>query len=159
MHWEEPQIVSKEGEILQIVSFILGAEEFAFEISRVKEIIRMMEITKVPRCPDIIEGVINLRGTLIPIVDLRKRFLLDFDQYQRSTRIIVVTVEDIVAGFIVDAVLETRQIPIDCIEPPPTIVMGRAESEYITGVAKLEDRLLSLLDVEKILALSDLSEP
>ena len=136
---------------LQVVTFVLGKEEFAFEISHVKEVIRLPVITKVPKCKDFIEGVINLRGNVIPIIDLRKRFHFELHFDPRSTRIIILEVSSIIVGGIVDAVLETRTLDVSCIEPPPTSVMGGMESEYIYGVAKLEDRLLSLLNMDKLL--------
>ena len=146
--------LSQDDGYLQVVNFKLGEEQFAFDISHVKEIVRVAEITGVPR-QKYIEGVINLRGNVIPIIDLRKRFHLNLRTYNRSTRIIIVEFEEITAGFIVDAVLETKRLAPDCIEPPPSVVMGAIEHEYIAGVAKLEDRLLSLLHIDKILSFDE----
>ena len=144
-----------EEESIQIVAFMLGEEEFAFDISCVREIIRSAGITKVPKSNPLIEGVINLRGNVIPIVDLRKRFHLEPRPYTRSTRIIVISINEITVGLIVDAVLETKKIEASCIEPPSTIAMGCVENEYIAGVAKLEDRLLSLLDIDKVISFDE----
>lgn len=141
----------EDEKYLQVVTFMLGEEEFAFEISQVKEVIRLPVITKVPKSKDFIEGVINLRGNVIPIIDLRKRFHFDAHFDPRATRIIVLELESVMVGGIVDAVLETKTLDESCIEPPPTAVMGGMESEYIYGVAKLEDRLISLLNIDKIL--------
>lgn len=137
-------------EVLQLVTFRLGNEEFSLDILRVQEIIRHMELTRVPRTPDFVEGVINLRGRVIPVLDLRKRFGLPADERTNETRIIVVDVDNRTVGLKVDAVSEVLRLPADTVEPPPTIVTG-AESDYIKGVGKLEGRLIILLDVSKIL--------
>lgn len=138
-----------EGAILQLVTFKLGTEEFGVDILKVQEINKMMNITKIPNAPAFIEGVINLRGKIIPIVDLRKRLGFREQPYDKSTRIIVVELEDLVLGFIVDSVSEVLRIPENTIEPPPSMVAG-IESEYIEGVGKLDDRLLILLELKKI---------
>ncbi|NUM35730.1 MAG: chemotaxis protein CheW [Candidatus Brocadiae bacterium] len=142
---------TEDEKYLQVVTFMLGEEEFAFEISHVKEVIRLPVMTKVPKAKDFIEGVINLRGNVIPIIDLRKRFHFESHFDPRTTRIIILEIESIMVGGIVDAVLETKTLESSCIEPPPTAVMGGMESEYIYGVAKLEDRLISLLNIDKLL--------
>ncbi|GAB6886666.1 chemotaxis protein CheW [Desulfothermus okinawensis JCM 13304] len=141
----------KHDQMLQLVSFKLGDEEFGVDIMQVQEIIRMQNITSVPNAPDFVEGVINLRGRVIPIIDLRKRFGLEEKSHDKATRIIVVKVEEITVGLVVDEVSEVLRIPIDTVEPPPPIVAG-VESEYIKGVGKLEDRLLILLDLTKTLS-------
>jgi purine-binding chemotaxis protein CheW len=138
-----------EGTILQLVTFKLGTEEFGVDILKVQEINKMMSITKIPNAPAFIEGVINLRGKIIPIVDLRKRLGFREQPYDKSTRIIVVELEGLVLGFIVDSVSEVLRIPANTIEPPPSMVAG-IESEYIEGVGKLDDRLLILLELKKI---------
>lgn len=137
-------------EVLQLVTFRLGNEEFSLDILRVQEIIRHMDLTRVPRTPEFVEGVINLRGRVIPVLDLRKRFGLPADEKTNETRIIVVDVDNRTVGLKVDAVSEVLRLPADTVEPPPAIVTG-AESDYIKGVGKLDGRLLILLDVEKIL--------
>ena len=137
-----------EGRILQLVTFKLGSEEFGVDILKVQEINKMMNITKIPNAPVFIEGVINLRGKIIPIVDLRKRLGLN-QVYDKATRIIVVELDGLVLGFIVDSVTEVLRIPENTIEPPPSMVAG-IESEYIEGVGKLDDRLLILLELKKI---------
>ncbi len=138
-----------EGKILQLVTFKLGSEEFGVDILKVQEINKMMSITKIPNAPNFIEGVINLRGKIIPIVDLRKRLGFKNQEYDKSTRIIVVELDGLVLGFIVDSVSEVLRIPENTIEPPPSMVAG-IESEYIEGVGKLDDRLLILLELKKI---------
>lgn len=137
-------------ELLQLVTFRLGNEEFSLDILRVQEIIRHMELTRVPRTPDFVDGVINLRGRVIPVLDLRKRFGLPSGAKTNETRIIVVDVDNKTVGLKVDAVSEVLRLPADTVEPAPAIVTG-AESDYIKGVGKLDGRLLILLDVEKIL--------
>lgn len=141
-------------ELLQLVTFRLGNEEFSLDILRVQEIIRHMELTRVPRTPDFVEGVINLRGRVIPVLDLRKRFGMPSDERTNETRIIVVDVDNRTVGLKVDAVSEVLRLPADTVEPAPAIVTG-AESDYIKGVGKLDGRLLILLDVEKILTRSE----
>jgi purine-binding chemotaxis protein CheW len=138
-----------EVRILQLVTFKLGSEEFGVDILKVQEIIKMMNVTKIPNAPVFIEGVINLRGKIIPIVDLRKRLGFEDREFDKSTRIIVVELDGLVLGFIVDSVSEVLRIPEDTIEPPPSMVAG-IESEYIEGVGKLDDRLLILLELKKI---------
>jgi purine-binding chemotaxis protein CheW len=138
-----------DGRILQLVTFKLGSEEFGVDILKVQEINKMMNITKIPNAPAFIEGVINLRGKIIPIVDLRKRLGFKDQDYDKSTRIIVVELDGLVLGFIVDSVSEVLRIPENTIEPPPSMVAG-IESEYIEGVGKLDDRLLILLELKKV---------
>lgn len=141
-------------EILQLVTFRLGNEEYSMDILKVQEIIRHMALTKVPRAPDFVDGVINLRGRVIPVLDLRKRFGMAADERTHETRIIVVDVDGKTVGLKVDAVSEVLRMPASSVEPPPAIVMG-IESEYIKGVGKLDSRLIILLDVAKILSRSE----
>ena len=140
-----------ESNEIQLVSFLLGKEEFGADILMVQEIIRMQPITRVPNAPHFVEGVINLRGKVIPIVDLRKRLNVEGIQDQKKIRIIVVDVDGKITGFIVDAVSQVLRIPKSTIEPAPSIVIAGIDSEYITGVSKLDDKLLILLDFSKIL--------
>jgi len=140
-----------DAELLQLVTFKIGDEEFGVDILRVQEIIRTMEITKVPRAPVFVEGVINLRGKVIPILDLRKRFGLDARDHDKDTRIIVIEMQAMIVGFVVDSVSEVLRIPSNTVEPPPPVVAG-LESEYIRGVGKLPDRLLILLDLNRLLS-------
>jgi purine-binding chemotaxis protein CheW len=111
----------------------------------------MMEITEVPRAPDFVEGVINLRGKVIPILDLRRRFGLVTRDHDKHTRIIVIEISNMIVGFVVDSVSEVLRIPSNTVEPPPPVVSG-LESEYISGVGKLADRLLILLDLDRLLS-------
>lgn len=144
------QKIKDNQELLQLVSFNIGAEEFGIDILRVQEIIRFMTITHVPNSPAFIEGVINLRGRVIPIVDLRIKLGLSKRVHDSDTRIIVIEILNKTVGFIVDSVSEVLRIPKNITEAPPEMVAG-INSEYITSIGKLEDRLLILLDLEKIL--------
>lgn len=145
---------SESGELLQLVSFKIGNEEFGVDILKVQEINKMVEITKIPNSPPFVEGVINLRGKIIPIIDLRTRLGLDKIEQTKDTRIIVVEVENRILGFIVDSVSEVLRIPAGITEAPPEIVSG-IDSEFIKSVGKLEDRLLILIDLNKILSASE----
>ena len=137
-------------ELLQLVSFHIGQEEYGVDITKVQEINRMAEITKVPQAPTHVEGVINLRGKVIPIIDLRKRLGVESKEYDKNTRIVVVEIETEVMGMIVDSVSEVLRISKSTIEPPPEIANG-TNSDYIQGVAKMEDRLLIFLDLSKVI--------
>lgn len=147
----------RSEEMLQLVSFNLGREEFAVDILLVQEINRMAEITPVPKASACVEGVINLRGKIIPVVNLRKRFGLEWGQDTGEERIVVVNVENRVLGLVVDSVSEVLRIAANTIEPPPALVAGIG-SEYIKGVGKIDDRLLILLDLGTVLATSKESE-
>jgi purine-binding chemotaxis protein CheW len=138
------------GELLQLVSFKIGGEEFGVDILQVQEINRMLDVTRVPNAPEFIDGVINLRGKVIPIINLRRRFGMERKERDKNTRIVVVELSGKVVGFVVDAVQEVLRVPRSVTEPPPSLV-GGLKAEYITAVGKLEDRLLILLDLEKVL--------
>ncbi len=151
-------IASAGEDLLQLVSFHVGNEEFGVDILRVQEIIRMVGITRVPNAADYVVGVINLRGKVIPIINLRKRLGMETIDYDTDTRIIVIEFQDKVIGFIVDSVNEVIRIDKNITETPPAMVSG-IDSQFITAIAKLSDRLLILLDLEMILAAGeDLSE-
>lgn len=147
---------AQTGELLQLVSFNIGSEEFGVDILKVQEINRMVEITRVPQAPPYVEGVINLRGKVIPIVDLRKRFNIEEREYDKNTRIVVVDISGNIMGMVVDSVSEVLRLPANTIEPPPEIVAS-INSEYIKGVAKLEDRLLIFLDLSKVIDVNEMS--
>ena len=145
---------SQSTDLLQLVGFQLDDEEYGIDILKVQEINRITEITKIPQSPDFVEGVINLRGNVIPIIDLRKRFNMPHKEYDKQTRIVVGEIGDRTVGFIVDAVSEVIRLPENTIEPPPNITSDD-RTDYILGVGKLDDRLLMLLDIEKILSGSE----
>lgn len=148
---KEQQLVS---ELLQLVSFTIGKEEYGVEIQKVQEIIRMVEITKMPNSPDFIEGIMNLRGRIIPVISLRKRLGLEKMEHDRNTRVIVVEISGKTIGFIVDSVSEVLRIPRSVTEQPPELATG-VNSEYIVSIARLEDRLLILLDLDSALLNSE----
>jgi purine-binding chemotaxis protein CheW len=137
--------------IYQLVSFVIENEEFGVDILKVQEIIRTVDITRVPKSPQFVEGVINLRGKIVPVIDLRKRFGMARKDRDNDTRIIVVELIDKVVGFLVDKVKEVIRVEKTVIEPPPELTTS-INSSYITGVAKLQDRLLILLDLNKVLS-------
>ena len=140
----------ESSELLQLVSFKIGDEEFGIDILKVHEINRMMNITKVPNAPYYVDGVVNLRGRVIPVINLRIKLAMDRKEYDRNTRIIVVELGGKTIGFIVDEVSEVLRIPMSITEKPPEMVAG-INSAFITAIGKLEDRLLILLDLEKVL--------
>lgn len=148
---------SPDGELLQLVSFEVGDEEYAVPILSVQEINRMMQITRVPQSPPFVEGVINLRGKIIPVIDLRKRFGLTELENSDDVRIIVVEVANRVIGFTVDRVNEVLRINSNIVEPPPAMVCG-LDTEYVQGVGKLDDRLLILLHLEKLFTAAEIAE-
>lgn len=141
--------VNVTAEQLQLVTFGLGEEEFAVDILSVQEINRMMALTRVPQSPPDVEGVINLRGKIIPVVDLRRKFNLPASEKSDQSRIVVVEVHGRVIGFIVDRVSEVLRIPSSIVEPAPKMTSS-ADSDFIAGVGKLQDRLLILLDLGKL---------
>jgi purine-binding chemotaxis protein CheW len=137
-------------ELLQLVGFRVGGEEFVIDILRVQEIIRTQQLTRVPDSPDCMEGVMNLRGKIIPVIGLRKRFGLEEVAPDKQNRIVVVEIQGAVLGFVVDAVSEVLRVPADSVEPPPRI--GLVEREYVAGVGKVGDRLLILLDADRLMS-------
>jgi purine-binding chemotaxis protein CheW len=144
----KPAAVVNDG-IRQLVTFHLDGEEFAVDILKVQEIIRMMDLTRVPNTPEFIQGVINLRGKVVPVIGLRQRFGLPHREGDAQSRIVVVEVAGTVAGLVVDSVSEVLRISEAVVEPPPKLV--RMDRDYISGVGKLPDRLLMLLDVDRLM--------
>ncbi|HHT37342.1 MAG: chemotaxis protein CheW [Candidatus Wallacebacter cryptica] len=136
---------------MQLVVFDLYNEEFAFEITQVREIIKPPNITKLPHSSDFIEGVTNIRGEIIPVISLRKRFSVPEADNTAETRVIIVDINDGSVGFVVDAVTEVMRVPQSAIEPPPRSIAG-LRAEYLKGVGKVDDRLIILLEVAKILS-------
>jgi purine-binding chemotaxis protein CheW len=134
----------------QLISFVVGGEDYGIDIQRVKEVIRIREITKLPKCPVFVKGVINLRGDVIPIIDLREKFGLPHEEYTDMTRVIVVEVDEKSIGMVVDSVSHVIRLSEDEIEPPPPLI-GGLSSEFIRGVGKLGENLIILLDIDSIL--------
>lgn len=148
------------GELLQLVGFHVGEEEFALDILRVQEIIRLPQLTRVPNSPESLAGVMNLRGKIIPVIALRTRFGLEQIPPGKQARIVVVEVKGTVLGFIVDSVSEVLRIPVATVAAPPRL--GRVQQEYVSGVGKLDRRLLILLDADRLLSgddFTDVSQP
>lgn len=136
---------------MQIVGFRLANEEYGVEIVRAQEIIMPGQITRMPEVPDFICGLINLRGHVIPIVDLRKRLGLEAKPNDEHTRIIVVNVQKRIIGMVVDAVTEVLRIGADQVESPPSSIAG-IDHDYVRGLVKLQEKLLILLNIENVLS-------
>jgi purine-binding chemotaxis protein CheW len=134
----------------QVVGFRIGNETYGVRIASVREIVRVPDITIVPNAPDSIEGVINLRGRIIPVMDLRKRFGSVAVQPDKKNRILVVELENKLLGLIVSSASEVLKIPPSEIEPPGSL-FAEGESSYVTGVGKLKGRLIILLDIARLL--------
>ncbi len=139
------------GEELKVIVFALGDEEYGVEVDKVRTIERMAPMTRVPKTPDFVKGVINLRGIVTPIIDLRGRFGIEEAEHTESTRIVIVAYGDLEVGMIVDAANDVMDVNSDAIEDPPEVV-GGIKAKYLRGVAKVgEDRLLILLNLEEVL--------
>lgn len=135
---------------MKVIVFQLKQKEYAIPVHQIQSIEKVLHITRVPNAVPYVKGVINLRGVVTPIIDLRTRFELEEEEYTESTRIIIVVLGDLEVGFIVDAANDVLDIPSHQIEPQPGVV-GTEEAEFITGVAKIDKRLLIIVDLEKIL--------
>lgn len=140
---------------LKLVVFQLKEKEYAIPVSKVSAIEKVQHITRVPGVTEYVKGVINLRGVVTPIIDLRLRFGIEEEVYSDSTRVIIVALDDMEVGLIVDAANDVIDVKVESIEPQPEVV-GVAETEYISGVAKIDKRLLILLDLEKVLQTEDM---
>lgn len=134
----------------QYVVFSLEKEEFGIDIMNVKEIIPYQESIQVPNTPNFIEGIINYRGNVIPVINLKRRFKLGAQEVTKDTRIIVITLGNKEIGFVVDEASQTLRLEENQIDPAPDIISG-VDRKYIIGVGKVDDRLLILLDLEKVL--------
>lgn len=142
---------------MQLVVFELGDESYGVDISRVQDINRMQEITEIPHAPDSVVGVINLRGRVIPVIDLRQRFGLPIAEHTKATRIVVVRMGENLIGMIVDAVLQVLRISADIVEPPSP-VLASIDSKYLRGIAKFDDHLVVLLDLDFVLSRHEQAE-
>lgn len=134
----------------QYVIFHLNKETFGIDIAKVWEIITPQTVTKVPHSSSFIEGIINLRGKVIPVIDLRKRFGLSSDEHNRSERIVIIEIAGNTLGMTVDGVSEVLLINSEMIESPPSMI-SEVDADYLEGVAKLEERLIILLNLDKVL--------
>jgi purine-binding chemotaxis protein CheW len=145
------------AEVKQLISFTVGAEEYGIELLRVKEVIRMRQITWLPKAPACVKGIINLRGDVIPIVDLRDRFGLKSIEHTAMTRVIVVEVDGRHVGMTVDSASQVVRVPADQFDPPPPM-MGEAARDFITGVGKIDGKLIIMIDAERILSIDEMNE-
>ena len=138
----------------QLVIFEMGEEHFGVDIATVESIIKMQPLTKVPYSPTFVEGVTNLRGVVVPVIDLRKRFSMAETQQTRETRIVITNLEGIKVGMVVDSVSEVLTVSTDIIDPTPAMVSS-VEAEFVSGIARFDDHLVVLLDLEKVLSLKE----
>lgn len=138
----------------QLVIFELGTENFGIDIASVEGIVKVQEITKIPKAPSYLEGITNLRGDVLPVIDMQKRFGMSIQEHTKETRIMVANVENVKIGMIVSAVSEVLTIDDSVIEPPPPMV-SNINSEFIIGVAKIDKRLVILLDLAKVLTANE----
>jgi purine-binding chemotaxis protein CheW len=152
----EPRVGTTE-QVKQLISFTVGAEEYGLELLRVKEVIRMRQITWLPKAPSCIKGIINLRGDVIPIVDLRDRFGLESVEQTAMTRVIVVEVEGRLIGMVVDSASQVVRVPADQFDPPPPMVGERTEA-FITGVGKMDGKLILTIDADRILRADEMNQ-
>ena len=143
--------IATRDELIQLVSFMLADEEYGVEVLKVREIIRMPTITKMPNVPQHVEGIINLRGKVIPIISMRRRFGLMENENNNHTRIIIMDVVGSLTGFIVDSVSEVIRIHDSEIQPPPSLVLSSGVGqEFITGVYNHAERLLIIMDIDRM---------
>ena len=136
----------------QLVVFKIGEEEFGVDISQVREIVRLIEVTYMPKAPAFIEGVVNLRGQIVAVIDLAKRLGIPSRPRGDTTRIIVIEIGENTVGMIVDSVSEVLRISSGEIEEVPGLIETEVPEHYIRGVGKLKDRLLVLLDLSRVLS-------
>ena len=143
----EPEEVIED--VVQLVGFIIGDEEYAIPILSIQEIIKPIEYTRVPQVPDYIMGVFNLRGDVIPLINLRKKFNLEFEKQTDDTRYIVLKGENNIAGFMIDRLTQAIRIKKDRIDPPPETILS--DTGLIYGIGKQKDNMITILKVEALL--------
>lgn len=153
VHQERDSVINQ---VIQIVSFELDGEEYGIDVLGVREIIRLPAITRIPNTPDYLDGIINLRGAVVPIISLRRRFsLMDEDRDRRSRILVMERAGGSLTGFVVDAVAEVIRIDSSDIQPPPTVASAAVAQECIVGIVNHGERLLVVLDLERILGTSE----
>lgn len=146
------------GQELKVIVFALGSEEYGVEVDKVRTIERMQPMTRVPKTLKFIKGVINLRGVVTPVIDLRGRFGFPETEYTDNTRIIIIAVDDVEVGLIVDSANDVIDVDTDHIDDPPEIV-GGIKAKYLQGIAKVEDnRLLVLLNLQEVLVKDEIAQ-
>jgi purine-binding chemotaxis protein CheW len=142
---------------VQLVSFRVGNEQYGIHIRQVQEIIRMPEITQLPQTDDFIKGIINLRGNIIPIIDMRTRFNMEENEYSELTRVIVLSLDEKFIGIVVDSVSKVLELPDGAIEDAPDIINGLSK-EYIEGVGKIDENMIIILKAEKVLTADEIKK-
>jgi purine-binding chemotaxis protein CheW len=145
------------SEVKHLISFTVGDEEYGLELLRVKEVIRVRQITWLPKAPACVKGIINLRGDVIPIISLRDRFGLEAVEHTARTRVIVVEVEGRLVGMVVDSASQVVRVPSDQFDPPPQAI-GALSAEFIMAVGKIGDKLVIMIDVDRILSTDEMSQ-
>ena len=145
---------SRTCDLLQLVTFGLGNEEFAVDILKVREINKPREITKIPNAPHYMEGVINLRGRVIPVINLRNNFGLPHQENDSGTRIMIMDMQGLTIGVVVDYVSEVLRISPDIVESAPAMIKEKDSNDFIRGIAKMDDRLIILVDMDCISGLA-----
>ncbi|MFC0557754.1 chemotaxis protein CheW [Halalkalibacter alkalisediminis] len=135
---------------LKVIVFQLKDEEYAIEVDYIQSIERMQHVTRIPRTYPFVTGVMNLRGVITPIINLRKRFGIEEKEIDEATRILVISKDQLEIGVIVDGANDVIDIPVEKIEPPPEVI-GGVEADYLRGVVKLDKRLFTLLNLEKVI--------
>ena len=153
----EATLEQQGNTLLQLASFRLAQEEYAVDITAVQEIVRMSAITRVPRAPNFVEGVINLRGKIVPVIDLRKRFGMSTIEPTKTTRIVIIQVEGKTVGLIVDAVSEVLRLNSNAVSPTPEMVASEVDAAFFKGVGQIGDRLIILLDLQRLLSVDELA--
>ncbi len=151
----EQTFIDQSQEIIQLVTFNLGNEEFGIDILNVNEILKMIEITEVPNASYGVEGIVNVRGKVIPVIDTRLKLNIAKEDYNNETRIIVVEIGKKTVGFIVDKVKEVLRISKNILDNPPDLAVSGIESDYITAIGKLEKRLIIILDLKRLVNEND----
>ncbi len=141
---------------IQLVSFSVGNEDYGVHIGQVQEIIRMTTITHLPQTEEYVKGIINLRGNIIPIIDMRMKFNMEALAYSELTRVIVVNMNDKLVGIVVDSVARVLELPEKEIEDPPSIIHGLSK-DFIDGIGKTEDSMIIILKVDKVLSAEEIN--
>jgi purine-binding chemotaxis protein CheW len=146
------------GEV-QLVQFKLGNEFFGVKVEQVREIVKLGKITHVPKMPNFIEGVMNLRGQITTIIDLRRRFSIAGEEgHTPQSRVIVAEIGDIQVGIIVDSVQDVIRVPTQSLSPPPKTVSSKVDAKYLTGICKMPDNLIMLIDLTNILGYEEIGQ-
>jgi purine-binding chemotaxis protein CheW len=154
---EESKTREGAAEVKQLIGFTVGAEEYGLELLRVREVIRMRRITWLPKAPSCVKGIINLRGDVIPIVDLRERFGLVPQGQTVMTRVIVVEVEGRLVGIVVDSASQVVHVAADQFDPPPAVI-GEVSRDFITAVGKMGEKLIIMIDVDRVLSTEEMRQ-